>query len=142
MPTTKPFLLRLLGVTLSLVAGSTLAASPLDGAWRLASGSFVDAEGHEKDYGSLKLRGTKVLADGHFSFTTAQDGRFWAGGSGTFTAGDGHYVETPHMASYPIVEGGSYHFRYTLEGNTWTLERHEDGKRVEREVWQRMETHR
>lgn len=138
MRTTKPILLRLLAVMLSLVAGSALAASPIDGAWRLASGSFVDAEGHEKDYDSLRLRGTKVLADGHFSFTTTQDGRFWAGGSGTFTADDGRYVETPHMASYPIVEGGSYHFRYTLQGNTWTLERHEDGKRVEREVWQRV----
>ncbi|WP_334178348.1 hypothetical protein [Pseudoxanthomonas sp.] len=121
-----------------LLAAPAAASSPLDGAWRLASGSFVDEQGQEKDYGSLKLQGTKLLADGHFSFTTSQDGRFWAGGSGTFTADADTYVETPRMASYPVTEGGSYRFRYTLEGDTWTLERHEDGKRVEREVWRRV----
>jgi hypothetical protein len=138
MRATPPILLRLLVATSSLSAGQTLAASPLDGAWRLESGSHVDAEGQEKDYGSLKLQGTKLLVDGHFSFTTTQDGRFWAGGSGSFTADKGDYVETPRMASYPVVEGGSYRFRYTLEGDTWTLERYEDGKRVEREVWRRV----
>ena len=138
MHSTMPTLLRLLAVMSCLFVGPALAASPLDGAWRLDSGSYVDDQGQEKDYGSLKLQGTKLLADGHFSFTTTQDGRFWAGGSGTFTAGADTYVETPQMASYPVVEGGNYHFSYTLEGNTWTLERFEDGKRVEREVWRRV----
>lgn len=133
-----PILLRLFVAISSLFASQTLAASPLDGAWRLESGSYIDAEGQEKDYGNLKLQGTKLLVDGHFSFTTTQDGRFWAGGSGSFTTDAGDYIETPRMASYPVVEGGSYRFRYTLEGDTWTLERHEAGKRVEREVWRRV----
>lgn len=102
-----PTVLRLLAVMSCLFVGPALAASPLDGAWRLDSGSYVDDQGQEKDYGSLKLQGTKLLADGHFSFTTTQDGRFWAGGSGTFTAGADTYVETPQMASYPVVEGGN-----------------------------------
>ncbi len=42
------------------------------------------------------------------------------------------------MASYPVFDGDSYRFRYTLDGDTWTLERHEDSKRVEREVWRRV----
>ncbi|MBD9479577.1 hypothetical protein [Pseudoxanthomonas sp. PXM02] len=138
MRNTSLTLFRLLLAMSSLAAGSTLAASPLDGAWRLESGSHVDADGKEKDYASLKLQGTKLLADGRFSFTTAQDGRFWAGGSGRFTADADTYVETPEIASYPLVDGGSYRFRYTLEGDTWTLERYEDGKRVEREVWRRV----
>ena len=41
------------------------------------------------------------------------------------------------MASYPL-EGGSYEFRYTLEGDVWTLERWQGGRRVEREVWRRV----
>lgn len=138
MRSTMPTVVRLLAVTSCLFVGPALAASPLDGAWRLESGSYVDDQGQEKDYGSLKLQGTKLLVDGHFSFTTTQDDRFWAGGSGTFTADAHTYVETPRMASYPVVEGGSYRFRYTLDGDTWTLERHEDGKRVEREVWRRV----
>ncbi|MBD9468664.1 hypothetical protein [Pseudoxanthomonas sp. PXM01] len=132
-----PILFHLIAATACLSSGTALAASPLDGAWQLESGSYLDNEGREQDYGSLKLRGTKLLADGHFSFTTAQDGRFWAGGSGSFTADAETYVETPRMASYPVVDGGSYRFSYTLEGDTWTLERFEDGKRVEREVWRR-----
>lgn len=138
MRTMTPILFRPLMAMACLFAGPVLAASPLDGAWRLESGSYVDAEGQEKDYGSLNLQGTKLLVDGHFSFTTAQDGRFWAGGSGAFTADAETYVETPRTASYPVVAGGSYRFRYTLEGDIWTLERYEDGKRVEREVWRRV----
>lgn len=138
MRSTMPTVLRLLATMSCLCVGPALAASPLDGAWRLESGSHVDDQRQEKDYGSLNLQGTKLLADGHFSFTTTKDGRFWAGGSGTFTTEADTYVETPRMASYPVVEGGSYRFRYTLEGDTWTLERHEDGKRVEREVWRRV----
>ena len=138
MRTTMPTLFHLLVAMSCLCAGPSLAASPLDGAWRLESGSYVDTEGREKDYGSLKLHGTKLLADGRFSFTTAQDGRFWAGGSGRFTADADTYVESPEIASYPVADGGSYRFGYTLEGDTWTLERYEDGKRVEREVWRRL----
>jgi hypothetical protein len=138
MRSMTPILFRLLMAMSCLFTAPVLAASPLDGAWRLDSGSYVDAEGREKDYGSLKLQGTKLLVDGHFSFTTAQDGRFWAGGSGVFTADAETYVETPRTASYPVVDGGSYQFRYTLEGDMWTLERYEGGKRVEREVWRRV----
>ncbi|MCR6686787.1 hypothetical protein [Pseudoxanthomonas sp.] len=114
------------------------AAATLDGAWQLQSGEFVDELGRTVDYASLDLQGIKVLGDGHFAFTTTQGGRFWAGGSGGFVADAGSYTETPRMASYPLVEGGRYRFSYTLEGDTWTLERHEDGKRVEREVWRRL----
>lgn len=77
-----PTVLRLLAAMSCLFVGPALAASPLDGAWRLESGSYLDDQDQdqEKDYGSLKLQGTKLLADGHFSVTTAQDGYFLAGG--------------------------------------------------------------
>lgn len=132
--TLRPFLWL---ATSAFAIAPAFAASPLDGAWRLESGDFIDPEGHEKDYASLKLQGIKLVADGHFSFTTTQDGRFWAGGAGTFTVDADTYVETPRMASYPLEDDGSYRFRYVLEGDTWTLERYEDGRRVEREVWRR-----
>jgi len=113
-------------------------ATRLDGAWRLASGEFVNPEGEVVDYASLKLTGTKVLGDGHFAFTTISDGSFWAGGSGTYADDGATYSETPLMASYPLTEGGRYDFRYTLDGDTWTLERWENGRRVEKETWQRV----
>jgi len=122
------------------LAGAAIAAdvSRLQGAWRLQAGEFIDGDGAVVDYASRTLAGTKVLADGHFAFTTTSDGAFWAGGSGTYDGDAARYVETPLMASYPLESGGSYEFRYTLEGDTWTLERWQDGRRVEREVWQRV----
>ncbi len=81
-----PTVLRLLAAMSCLFVGPALAASPLDGAWRLESGSYLDDQDQdqdqdqEKDYGSLKLQGTKLLADGYFSVTTAQDGYFLADG--------------------------------------------------------------
>ena len=90
------------------------------------------------DWMAAASAGTKVLADGHFAFTTTSDGKFWAGGAGTDAGDAAGYVETPLMASYPLENGGSYEFRYTLQGDVWMLERWQNGRRVEREVWQRV----
>ena len=128
----------LLLATLPGLAAASTQAPPLEGAWQLVSGEYVDADGRVVDYADKQLQGMKLLADGRFSFTTTAAGRFWAGGSGTFSADGTQYVETPRMASYPLAEGGQYRFDYTLEGDTWTLERHEGGRRVEREVWRRV----
>jgi hypothetical protein len=113
-------------------------APALQGAWQLQSGEFINKQGAVVDYASQKLSGTKLLADGRFAFTTTSDGKFWAGGSGTYSADAERYVETPLMASYPLENGGSYEFRYTLQGDVWTLERWDGERRVEREVWQRV----
>ncbi len=127
-----------LAVPLLLVAWAASANDArLDGAWELQSGESINAEGAVVDYASLKLAGTKLLADGRFAFTTTRAGTFWAGGSGRWQAEAGQYVETPLMASYPLENGGTYTFRYTLEGDVWTLERWEGRRRVEREVWKR-----
>lgn len=135
--------LLLLGSVATLACASQgNATQDLEGAWELVSGEYVDAQGQAVDYASTRLEGMKVIQDGHFAFTTTQAGRFWAGGAGTFEADGSHYVETPGMASYPLVEGGRYRFSYVLEGDRWTLERHEDGKRVEREVWRRVDAAR
>lgn len=121
-----------------LATAAASEAPALQGAWQLQSGEFINKEGAAVDYASQKLSGTKLLADGRFAFTTTSDGKFWAGGSGTYTAEGGRYVETPLMASYPLENGGSYEFRYTLQGDVWTLERWDGERRVEREVWQRV----
>lgn len=121
------------------LAVPAMAASALDGAWRLQGGEFVDGAGKRVDYGEAKLEGIKVLEGGTFAFTTTRDGKFWAGGAGNYEAGDGRYTETPRMASYPLEAGGQYHFDYRIEGDTWTLERRDaQGAVVEREVWRRV----
>ncbi len=131
--------LRLLAATLlcvgSIAGVDASGLARLQGAWQLQSGEFVDGDGARVDYASRGLAGSKVLADGRFAFTTTSNGTFWAGGSGTYEGDGARYVETPLMASYPLEGGGRYEFRYTLEGDVWTLERWEGGRRVEREGW-------
>ncbi|MQP74439.1 hypothetical protein CQ393_00835 [Stenotrophomonas sp. MYb238] len=136
-PTTRLLAAMLLCVG-SVFAAGAADLSRLQGAWQLQSGEFVDGDGALVDYASRGLAGTKVLADGRFAFTTTSNGAFWAGGSGTYEGDGARYVERPLMASYPLESGGSYEFRYTLEGEVWTLERWDDGRRVEREVWKRV----
>lgn len=121
------------------LAPAAVAADGLDGAWRLQSGEYVDGEGKRVDYAAMKLQGLKVLDAGSFSFTTTGDGKFWAAGAGRYVAEDGRYTETPTMASYPLEGDGSYRFDYTLDADTWTLERRDAaGTVVEREVWRRV----
>jgi len=123
----------------SLLAAPAIAAPSLDGAWQLQAGEFVDGAGKRVDYTEAKLQGIKVLDGGTFAFTTTRDGKFWAGGAGGYEAVDGHYTETPRMASFPLEGDGQYRFEYRLEGDTWTLERRNaQGVVVEREVWRRM----
>lgn len=133
-------MLRLL-LPLMMLSWSSAAAGPsvpaLAGAWQLQSGEYLGPEGVMVDYASQQLAATKVLGDGHFAFTTTSNGTFWAGGAGTYVADADSYTETPAMASYPLEGTGQYRFRYTLQGDTWTLERWEGERRVEREVWRR-----
>jgi len=110
----------------------------LQGAWQLRSGESLDGDGARMDYARQGLAGTKVLADGRFAFTSTRNGVFWAAGSGTYEGDATRYLERPLMASYPLQNGGSYEFRYTLEGDTWTLECWDGGRMVEREVWTRV----
>lgn len=131
--------LRLTFAAIALLVSPLVVASSLDGAWQLQAGEFVDGAGKRVDYSEAKLQGIKVLDGGTFAFTTTRDGKFWAGGAGAYEASDGHYTETPRMASFPLEADGHYRFDYRLEGDTWTLERRDaQGEVVEREVWRRM----
>jgi hypothetical protein len=136
---TARFTLVLAPVLALCLATPAMAASALDGAWRLQGGEFVDGAGQRVDYGEAKLEGIKVLQGDTFAFTTTRDGKFWAGGAGSYVADHGHYTEAPRMASFPLEGDGQYHFEYRIEGDTWTLERRDaQGTVVEREVWRRV----
>lgn len=132
-----PPILRLMTITLLCAAATATASAAtglarLQGAWQLQSGESVDGDGVRMDYARQGLAGTKVLADGRFAFTSTRNGAFWAAGSGTYEGDATRYLERPLMASYPLENGGSYEFRYTLEGDTWTLDPGALGRRAPR----------
>jgi len=114
-------------------------AGKLNGSWQLVSGEYVDSQGNTMNYRDKNLTATKVLSDGKFSFVTMSKGSFWAAGAGSYRIEGDNYIETPELASYPMEDGGTYKFKYTLNDEIWTKSRYRDDVRVEHEVWQRLD---
>ncbi|AQQ68852.1 hypothetical protein Mag101_15340 [Microbulbifer agarilyticus] len=127
-----------IAIALSLVS-SLSAAKELVGVWELVSGNYVDGSGTLVDYKDLDMQALKVISDSHFSFTSMKGGDFWASGTGTYELADGKYTETLRYNSFGQATGAQFAFTTRIEDSLWYNERWEDGKRVEYEVWQRVE---
>lgn len=113
--------------------------NPFVGTWQLISGEYVDEKGKLITYQSIGITSQKVIANKHFSFVSLSDGKFWAAGTGTYQFTNDEYAEQPNMASFELIEGGKYVFQYEIKGDQWHNSRWKDGKRVEYEVWQRLD---
>ncbi|WP_066967406.1 hypothetical protein [Microbulbifer sp. Q7] len=132
--------MKQLVIAIVLSLGSSLSlAKDLTGVWELVSGNYVDGSGKLVDYKELDMKALKVITDSHFSFTSMKGGTFWASGTGTYALKDGQYIETLRYNSFGEKAGAIFAFTTQVEDTTWTNERWEDGKRVEYEVWQRVE---
>lgn len=116
-------MLKLLSALTGLLLATQAIAAPhpVDGSWQLVRGEYLEADGRMVNYETKKLQSIKVITDGHFSFTTLADGRFWSAGAGTYVADATTYTERPSLASYKLTPEGSYTFRYRIENDVWTL---------------------
>jgi len=124
---------------LSLVCFSALADdNPFVGTWKLVKGEYVNHEGKVVDYASLNMQSTKIITPTHFSFVSKSNGAFWAAGVGTYSHSTSTYTEQLELASFNYEENGAYPFEYNIKGDRWHNERFKDGKRVEYEVWQKV----
>ena len=112
--------------------------NPFQGTWQLVSGEYIDKDSKTINYDSLGISSQKVISNKHFSFVSMAKGKFWAAGTGSYTYDKTNYNETPKYASYPLEDGGTYTFSYEMKGDNWHNSRYRDGKRVEYEVWQRV----
>lgn len=124
---------------LSLLWCSFLFANQFTGTWQLVSGEYVNHEGQLINYESLKMESIKVITDKHFSFISHSDGKFWASGAGQYTYSDQEYTEIPRLTSFEIPATSRYQFTYEIDGNLWKNSRYENGKRVEFELWKKIE---
>jgi len=113
--------------------------NPFQGAWQLVSGEYIDKDNKIIHYDSLGISSQKVLSKNHFSFVSIAKGKFWAAGTGSYTYNKANYNETPKYASYPLEDGGTYTFSYEIKEDYWHNSRWRDGKRIEYEIWQRIE---
>nr|WP_010130182.1 hypothetical protein [Microbulbifer agarilyticus] len=130
---------RLIAAVVLTLMSSVSAANELIGVWKLVSGNYADGSGTLVDYKDLDMQALKVISTSHFSFTSMKGADFWASGTGTYELADGKYTETLHYNSFGQAAGAKFAFNTRIEDTHWYNERWKDGKRVEYEVWQRVE---
>ena len=130
-------IVRLVVVLLLFLCASSLA-NHFDGAWQLVKGEYVNGEGKLVDYADAKMNAIKTLSQGHYTFISMSGDKFWAAGAGSYNFTDDKYTETPIHTSYQSTAGGQYQFSYEIKGDYWHNSRFKDGKRVEYEVWQKL----
>lgn len=108
------------------------------GSWELVSGEYINHEGNLVLYKDLNLHSIKVISGSHFSFVTMSGDKFWSSGAGTFKSTNSEYIESPLYTSFRSPKGKKYVFKYRIDGDTWFSSRWENEKRVEHEVWRRI----
>lgn len=101
-------------------------ASPIEGTWRLVTGTLVDqGDTTVTDY-TQDLRMIKIINDSHFAFLNhdLNKGRdstaMFVAGGGTYTLEGDQYTEQLEYCSAREWEGNSFHFTVTIEGDTLT----------------------
>lgn len=101
-------------------------ASPIEGTWRLVTGTLVDqGDTTVTDY-TQDLSMIKIINDSHFAFLNhdLNKGRdstaMFVAGGGTYTLEGDQYTEQLEYCSAREWEGNSFHFTVTIEGDTLT----------------------
>lgn len=130
---------KFLLIVLAIFTLPTFAVeNPFKGTWQLVSGEYLNDKKVVVDYSSLGITSQKVISDNHFSFVSMSKGKFWAAGTGNYAFTKEEYLESPKMASYPLEDGGTYTFKYQINGDRWHNSRWHGDTRVEYEIWQRV----
>lgn len=130
---------RIVSLLLILFACPAAAAGTLEGAWELVAGEYVNEQGELVDYHSIQLHSLKVIAGSHFSFTSMRGEKFWASGTGTYALVGGKYIETLQHNSFGEKAGATFTFDTKVEDKYWFNARWEGDKRIEYEVWRKVE---
>lgn len=119
------------------------APHPLEGAWRLV-GTLAD-DGDVIEPNARGFEEYKVVADGHFMWTSLQDGAIVGHAGGVARMGHGTYVERVDYASPPNLQwlvGHRHRFTWKIRNGLWyhTGTLSTDGKvRADvAEVWERV----
>lgn len=132
------FTLNLL-ILLCLLTSISGYSNPFIGTWQLVSGEYVNDNNVLVDYADADMNSIKVLSDKHYSFISMSGEKFWAAGAGNYQFDQKTYTETPIHTSYALAQGSQYAFQYQMVGEFWHNSRWKDGKRVEYEIWRKLE---
>jgi len=124
---------------LCLLFSTTSYSNPFIGSWQLISGEYVNDKNELVDYADSDMNAIKVLSVENYSFISKSGEKFWAAGAGSYQFDEKTYTETPIHTSYHIAPDSQYTFQYKIIGEHWQNSRWKAGKRVEYEIWRKID---
>ena len=116
------------------------ASNPLEGTWRMVSGTYKNLEeGQRIETEGTRRFSIKIMSPSHFAvvemFRDKPDSLFFAA-VGTYELTRDKYIEKYEASNVGYQVGTSREFDYTLEGDRWTI--HTTTEYMElHEVWVR-----
>ena len=134
--------MNLLRLTLFLSFGFGALASPgqdLVGTWEFVSAKTTRSDGTVVDYSILDLRSNKILSSDYFCVVTRNaDGSFRHATLGPYRVEGNLYVETLEYSTNTGWIGSRPEYKFTLEGDLWTIRTTGDREEIREEVWRRV----
>jgi hypothetical protein len=134
--------MNLLHLALFLVLGlGTLASQGQDlvGTWEFVSAKTTRSDGTVAEYSNLDLRSNKILNSDYFCVVTRNaDGSFRHATLGPYRVEGNLYVEILEYSTNTDWIGSRPEYRFTLEGDLWTIRTTGDREEIREEVWRRV----
>jgi hypothetical protein len=134
--------MNLLRLTLFLGFGFGALATPgqdLVGTWEFVSAKTTHSDGTVVEHSSLDLRSSKILNSDYFCVVTRNaDGSFRHVNLGPYRVEGNLYTETLEYSTYNRWIGSSPVYKFTLEGDLWTIRTTGGRDVVREEVWRRV----
>jgi hypothetical protein len=128
---------------LLLVNGCTKEkSSPLEGTWKMVSGTYTDLQSNQKiETDESERFCIKIMSGNHFAvvemFKDNPDSLFFAA-VGTYEVSGNRYIETYSASNVGYQVGTSREFSFTLDSNNWTITRSQEDMDL-REIWVKVE---
>ncbi|WP_238937609.1 hypothetical protein [Pseudoalteromonas sp. S16_S37] len=124
-------------LTLAMFILVDAQANPLLGTWQFVEGKYATENGYVTAK-SPNMTSVKIISPTHFRYITQQNGQFLYAGGGPYKIDKTHFYETFAYGNVPSLLGKTMAFTYKIEGQLWHHTLHENGKLVETEIWEKI----
>lgn len=131
------YLLLAIGLCLGAAAQAE-SANPFVGTWYFVSGEYTSAGGSITQVDNSSFKALRTMNSDSFAVINMGMGEFKGWLQGDYSLADGVMTELPKKGSGGDLIGKTLHFKYTLEGDTWTAEGQEAGTHI-KEVWRKLD---
>jgi hypothetical protein len=134
--------MNLLHLPLLFSLGCVAFADPgqeLVGTWEFLSAKTTRSDGTVVEYSNLDLRSNKILNSEYFCVVTRNaDGSFRHATLGPYRVEGNLYIETLEYSTNSSWIGSRPEYKFTLDGDLWTIRTTGDREEIREEVWKRV----